>query len=179
MEIGDDRYTRMFGDPASLTEVDIVDIDAENPTATLIADLADATSLPSDAFDCVICAQTLLLIYDLEAAVTTLHRVLKPGGTLLLTVPGISQICVPEIDEGGDFWRFTTRSVQRLLEGAFPVDRIAVRSYGNVLAASAFLYGLAVEDLPAGAIDVQDSEFQLVIGARAAKPASQGSDRGG
>jgi len=35
--------------------------------------------------------QTLHLIYDVRSAIRTLHRVLKPGGVLLATFPGISQ----------------------------------------------------------------------------------------
>lgn len=34
----------------------------------------------------------LYLIYDARTAVSTLHRSLKPGGVLLLTLPGITQV---------------------------------------------------------------------------------------
>ena len=179
MEVGDDRYTRKFGDLAAIERIDVLDVVADNPRATLVADLADGGSLPSAAFDSVICAQTLLLIYDLPAAVGTLHRVLKPGGTLLLTVPGISQICQPEMAEHGDYWRLTTRSVQRLLEEHFDPTAITVESHGNVLAAAAFLYGLAVEDLPPGAVDVEDPDYQLVVAARAVKGQLDRKDRVG
>ena len=45
-----------------------------------------------DAFDCIIFTQTLHFIYDVRLAIQTLHRILKPGGVLLATFPGISQI---------------------------------------------------------------------------------------
>ena len=96
LEVQEAVYTQRFGDPASIERIDVLDIDPDNPDATVVADLADAPNLPSDAFDCVICTQTLLLIYDVHAAVRTLHRVLKPGGTALVTVPGISRICRPD-----------------------------------------------------------------------------------
>ncbi|MCH9728295.1 MAG: class I SAM-dependent methyltransferase, partial [Actinomycetia bacterium] len=119
--------------------------------------------------DCVICIQTLLVIYDVKAAIKTIHRILKPGGTALLTVPGISQICRPDIDSWGDYWRFTTLSARRLFEEVFDPAKVTVESFGNVLSASAFLYGLAQEDLSRRELDLQDPDFQLTIGIKAVK----------
>ena len=141
-----------------------------NPDATVVADLADAPKLPSDAFDCVICTQTLLLIYDVHAAVRTLHRVLKPGGTALVTVPGISRSCRP--DDGaitGDYWRFTTMSAKQLFEETFQPAGVTVEAYGNVLTAAAFLYGLAAEELAPSELDVHDPDYQVIIGVKAVK----------
>jgi hypothetical protein len=124
----------------------------------------------------VICTQTLLLIYDVAAAIRTLHRILAPGGTLLVTVPGISQICRPDMDVWGDYWRFTTLSARRLFEEAFEPADVTVESYGNVLAASAFLYGLAAQDLKRKELDPRDPDYQLIIGVKATKPTGPGSD---
>jgi hypothetical protein len=44
-------------------------------------------------------------------------------------------------------WAFTSLSVQRLFEAVCPTDMIGVEAHGNVLAASAFLYGIAAEEL--------------------------------
>ena len=62
------------------------------PEATIVADLADAAHIPADAFDCIILTQTLHLIFDVRAAVATVRRILAPGGVVLATVPGISQV---------------------------------------------------------------------------------------
>ena len=51
-------------------------------------------------FDCVICTQTLHVIYEVEGAVRTLHRMLKPGGVALVTVPGITQAAAPIATSG-------------------------------------------------------------------------------
>src|SRR5215207_7533889 len=64
LEVGDDGYTRRFG--GAVRSVDIVDIDAGNPRATLVGDLADPATLPREAFDCIICTQTLMLMYDVR-----------------------------------------------------------------------------------------------------------------
>jgi SAM-dependent methyltransferase len=143
----------------------------------VIADLADAPQISSDNYDCVICTQTLLLIYDVRAAIATLHRILRPGGTLLLTVPGISQICRPEMDEEGDYWRFTTRSLRMLLEEAFGPDDLTVEAYGNVFTATCFLYGIAAEELEREELDHHDPNYELLIGARAIKRNRPGSPR--
>ena len=49
-------------------------------------------------FDCAIVTQTLQFVYDVRAALATLHRILAPGGVLLATVPGITKISPPEDD---------------------------------------------------------------------------------
>jgi SAM-dependent methyltransferase len=167
LEIGDDTYTRQFG--LGVDRVDILDASPENPRATIVADLTDGTNLPSETYDCVICTQTLPFIYDVEAAIQTIHRILKPGGTALVTVPGISQICRPDIDSWGDYWRFTTLSARRLFEEAFDPANITVNCYGNVLTASAFLFGLAVEDMSRRELDLHDPDYQVTIGLKAVK----------
>jgi SAM-dependent methyltransferase len=173
MEIGEDAYTREYGgwgEPDSPVErVDIFHADESNPDATIVGDLVVADDVPTDTFDCVICTQTLHLIYDIKAAIANLHRSLKPGGVLLATLPGISQTAVPDIDLWGDHWRVTTRSTRRLFEEVFPADGTRIEAYGNVLSATAFLYGLAAEELRAGELDVHDPQYQLIIAVRAMK----------
>jgi SAM-dependent methyltransferase len=97
LEIGDDVYTRAFG-CTNITESDVLHVTHGNPAATIVGDLAHADQIPADTFDCIILTQTLHLIYDLHAAVKTLLRTLRPGGVVLATIPGISQI-------SNDQWR--------------------------------------------------------------------------
>ena len=179
LEVGAARYARKFGRwtgepppdpaPAAVAELDILHVDRSNPAATIIGDLTDADHIPSDSYDCVICTQTLLLIYDVRAAIRTLHRILKPGGVLLATEPGISKLCRPDYDLWGDYWRFTSLSMRRLFEEAFPAEGLTVESYGNVLAAVAFLHGLAAEDLKQHELDLHDPDFEVTIAIRAVK----------
>ena len=146
LEILDDAYTHQFGGDR-VSQRDVLHIKAGNPKATLIGDLTGADHLPSDAFDCIIITQTIHLIYDVHAAIRTLYRILKPGGVLLATVPGVSQISRYDMDRWGDYWRFTTRSSHRLFAECFPADSVQIVNYGNVLTATAFLYGLATQEL--------------------------------
>jgi SAM-dependent methyltransferase len=167
LEVGDDMYARQFG--LGVDHIDVLDASPESPRSTIVGDLTDAANLPSDTYDCVICIQTLLVIYDVKAAIRAIHRILKPGGTVLATVPGISQICRPDIDSWGDYWRFTTLSARRLFEEVFEPANVTVDSYGNVLTASAFLYGLSLEDMNRRELDLHDPDFQVTIGIKAVK----------
>src|SRR4051812_20335343 len=169
LEIGDDEYTRRYG-ANRVTNSEILHASEGNPDATLVADLADAPQIADATYDCVICTQTLLLIYDVRSAVQTLHRILKPGGTALVTVPGVSRICRDEADEWGDYWRFTSDSATRLFSDEFGSDNVTTTAYGNVLTATAMLHGLAAEDLTSKQLDTRDRDFEVLIGVRARRP---------
>lgn len=136
----------------------------------MVLDLANSGNVSGCLFDCIICTQTLQLIYDVRAAIETLYRVLNPGGVLLMSVPGISQISRADMRTTGDFWRFTDASLRSLLTGPFPNSECQVRAYGNVVSSIAFLHGIAAEELKLEELDAQDVDFQLVLTARAVKP---------
>jgi SAM-dependent methyltransferase len=146
----------------------VLHVSAQNPHATIIASLPDADQVPSDSFDCIIFTQTLHLIYDFHAAIRTLHRILKPGGVLLATVPVASRICDPPLT---DYWRFTPLSFARLVEDAFGPGAATVQGRGSVLSQIAFLAGLAAEDLTDDELAVDDERFPLLVCARAVRAA--------
>ncbi len=168
LEVGEDAYTREYGG-ARVTASDILHADASNPRATLIGDLADANALPSDSFDCFICTQTLTYIYDVQGAARTIRRILAPGGVLLATVPGISQMSPYDRDRWGEYWRFTAQSLGRLLGDEFGSANVEVEAYGNVLASTAFLQGLCAGDLSRDELDHRDPRYQMLVAGRAVK----------
>jgi SAM-dependent methyltransferase len=167
LEIGDDSYTRRFGG-SRVTVRDVFHVTKGNPKTTFIGDLTSADHIPSDTFDCIILTQTLDLIYDVRAALKTLHRILKPGGIVLATVPGISPVGHDEWTKHL-CWSFTTLSARRLFEEVFPAANVKAEAHGNVLAAIAFLHGLSVEELSQKELDYYDSSYQVLITIRAAK----------
>ncbi len=168
LEIGSDAYTRAFGG-GHVTRADVLHVAEAGPGTTIVADLADGAGLETDAFDCAIVTQTLQCIYDVAAAARTIQRILRPGGTALVTVPGISKISRHDMDRWGYHWSFTTRSAGRLFGDAFPGGDVRVAACGNVLAAAAFLYGLAAEDLTRAELDHVDADYELLITVRAHK----------
>lgn len=170
LEIKDNAYTRMFGGDR-VVESDVLDVIEDNQEATIIADLTCADNIPSDSFDCFVLTQTLQMIYDTRAALNTIHRILKPGGVLLATFPGISPINNDDDKWNGSwYWNFTTLSARRLFEEVFPRSNVKVETYGNVLAAIAFLEGLAVEELHQEELDHRDRNYEVIITVRAVKP---------
>ncbi len=170
LEVGDDSYTRRFGGDR-VTVRDVLHVHAGNPVATVVADLADAGHVPSDTWDCIILTQTIHLVYDLRAAMRTLHRILRPGGVLLVTAPGISQTTDDSWRDSW-YWALTVASMRRLALGEFPEDGVEVESRGNVLTAVAFLHGLAREELRPEELAATDRDFPLVVTLRARKPSA-------
>ncbi|WP_199749657.1 MULTISPECIES: bifunctional 2-polyprenyl-6-hydroxyphenol methylase/3-demethylubiquinol 3-O-methyltransferase UbiG [Corallococcus] len=168
LEVGDARYTRRFG-ASRVTRSDILHALPGNPEATFVGDIAHAVDIPSDAFDCVLFTQVLQYVFDVQAAVRQLHRILQPGGVALLTVPGIIKVDWGAMEQWPDCWRFTSRSVHRLFEQSFGPGNVRVESFGNVRAAVATLHGLAREDLRTADLDVHDPHYEVVIGVRAVK----------
>jgi SAM-dependent methyltransferase len=168
LEFKDDSYTRQFGG-SQVTHSDILHKVAGNPKATLVADLSADNDLPDDTFDCIICTQTLQFIYDVKAALTTLHRILKPGGVLLVTVPTIAQISRADMELWGDYWRFTSLAIRLLFEEVFPPAKVTVQAYGNVLVTTAFLYSLVSDDLKPSELDYVDPDQEFLIAVRAVK----------
>lgn len=168
LEIGDPDYTRRFGaDRVARSEV--LHAIPGNPAATLIGDLATGEGIPAGAFDCLILTQTYPFIFDVQAAIAHSQAALKPGGVLLATLPGVSQISRYDMDRWGDFWRFTDASARRLFGAVFGVENVRVETYGNVLTACAFLQGLAAHELKREELDYQDPDYQLIITVRAVK----------
>ena len=167
LEIGDASYTRQFGGDR-VAKSDVLHVTSDNPEATIVGDLANAPQIPYNTFDCFILTQTLLCIYDLRAAMTTIHRILKPGGVVLATLPGMTQL---SDDQWGDYfcWAFTSQSARRLFEEVFPKENIQIETFGNVLAAMAYLQGIAVEELRQSELDYRDPLYQLSITVRATK----------
>lgn len=169
LEMGDSDYTVRFGGERVLRS-DVLDHNPDNHQATILADLAKEEAIPEEIFDCFIFTQTLQYIYQLRPAIRSIYRLLKPGGVLLATFPVISQICRYDMDRWGDYWRFTSASVSRLLGEVFPVEQLEVHSHGNVLAALCLLHGLAAEEITSEELDFFDPDYQILITARAVKP---------
>jgi len=84
---------------------------------------SDATRLPlaDDSVDVLITLEMLEHVPDPAAVVRELGRVLKPGGTLLLSVPS----AVPRHDHY-DYWRFTAQGLQALCETSFADGTVEV-----------------------------------------------------
>jgi peptidoglycan/xylan/chitin deacetylase (PgdA/CDA1 family)/glycosyltransferase involved in cell wall biosynthesis len=163
LEARDRTYTELFGGDA-VVATDVVDVD-----------LRRADSIPASTYDCVILAQGLHLVDDVAAVLATCARILRPGGVLLATIPAVSRVD-NEHGRTGDFWRLTEASARKLFAQVFPIDTFEVTAYGNVVACTAALHGISVEEMRPADLDHVDSAFPLVIAIRAVKPQEIASD---
>lgn len=80
---------------------------------TALVDIAgDAAQLPvgNARFDLVLCTQMLEYARDPRRVLTEIHRVLKPGGFLLLSAPAV----YPQ-DSEQEYWRFLPCALRELL----------------------------------------------------------------
>ncbi len=173
LEVQEDDFTRAFGG-SRVTSHDVVDIDPSSGRATILADLRCAPDLSSDRFDCIVLTQTLHVIDDVGAALRECHRILKPGGVLLATLPAASRSCL-EYGTDGDLWRVTPAGARRLVEAAFEPSHASYDVYGNILTNTAFLHGLAAEELTDAEFETADPYFPAITGVRARK--SEGPER--
>jgi len=84
---------------------------------------SDATRLPlaKDSVDVLITLEMLEHVPDPPAVLRELARVLKPGGTVLLSVPS----AVPRHDHH-DFWRFTAQGLQQMCGTVFDDGHVVV-----------------------------------------------------
>jgi len=159
LEVGERLYTEKFGQ--GVTHSDMLHVD-DHPDATYVDDLTDGESIPGDTYDCVILTQTLHLIFDMQSAVRTIFRVLKPGGVLLCTVPGITQIADSDWNDTW-YWSLSRAAATKLCGRAFGPEHVEVVQYGNVLSAIAFLHGMAAQELERKELDHADPEYPVIV----------------
>ena len=162
LEVKEDLYASRFG----AESVAVIDIDAANEHATVVGDLCDASTLDTDKYDVAIVTQTLQLLPRPLDAVRNLLDAVKPGGSLLVTVPTMSRLA-----GSWDRWRWTPAGMSDLLtEAAPPGAAIESVGMGNGLAARAFLFGLAVRDLDEAVLGKPDADFPLIVGGQVQLP---------
>ena len=86
---GGEVYAKKYGDQSAkvkmMTSLRHKEI---NTDADFYADLDDASTLPKEKFDCIIATQVIMYVNNVEQSLINLKSMLKPGGTLILTVPG-------------------------------------------------------------------------------------------
>lgn len=166
LEVESDEYVRHFGGDR-VSSVEVLDIDPQNDGATIIGDLQNLGSTPSESFDCVVVTQTLQYLREPRRGVSELHRILRESGTALVTVP-----CLGRVEPGDvvDYWRFMPRGAEALF--ADQPWQIQVQAFGNALLGLAMWTGMAVEDLPERVWGLDDPAWPCLVGIRATKAGS-------
>lgn len=163
LEIVDPYYINKYG-AKKVTQADVLDI-IPRKTTTIHGDLRSVPVILDNTYDCVVITQTYNVIDDYEAAISESARMLKPGGTLLVTLPTISPCWNLKIN----LWRFTVTSAKHVFGKYFEDSKLEVEPLGNKDAAIGFWQGYALEDLNPSVMTERDESFPLIIGIKAVK----------
>ena len=170
LEVAESTYTQRFGG-SRVRKSCILRYEGDHTgDGDIVGDLETGVGLPVDTFDCFIMTQTLPFLRDVRAALRHAVYMLKPGGQLLLTVSGISQISRYDYDRWGHFWNFTDKGLMWALEGVVPAEMVTLKTWGNVKAATAYLYGISATELRFRDLEKQDHDYQVIISAVVRKP---------
>jgi SAM-dependent methyltransferase len=157
LEIQQTGYTRMFGHDVRASHS--LDVEQDHGT-TFVCDLAQSEGvLASDFYDCFLLPDTLNHLFDLERCLEQALRIVKPGGVILAT----SATLVPTTPDFLDWWRLTPAGWREVTHHVWHDCDISVESYGNVLAATAALMGIAYEELTREELDVNDPRYPVLV----------------
>ncbi|HEY0637014.1 MAG TPA: methyltransferase domain-containing protein [Pseudonocardiaceae bacterium] len=125
-----DRGARVTGLDASAVMLDLARERLGPEVRLVLADLAEPLDLPSSAFDLVTASLVLHYLEDWGPPLRELHRVLRPGGALVMSV-----------HHPGEDWRWFDRPdyfVTERLTDSWPIDggrRMTVRFWRRPLSA--------------------------------------------
>lgn len=114
LDIGGGRKRGNFREPSDATWI-ILDSSPERHPHIL----GDAQNIPvrSRAVDCVKCTELLEHVEYPEKVIGEISRILKPGGTLILSIPFNFRIHADPYD----YHRLTDQKIKRLLEVSFNI----------------------------------------------------------
>ncbi|MGN0340399.1 MAG: methyltransferase domain-containing protein [Lachnospira sp.] len=166
MEIADNTYTYQFGN--DLRDVKCLHVNGWGKNA-IKGNLETGEGIVENSVDCLICTQTVQFIYELDSVAMNIYKMLKPGGTALITATGISYLSMYDYNRWGEYWKFTRQSMNRMFEKYFKKDNIKVDTYGNCKVAMGMLYGLCREDFTCYDLDYRDEQFPVVVVASITK----------
>lgn len=161
MEIAEDTYTVRYGEDR-VKRAYILHVEETGENA-IRGDLATGEGIYDEMYDCAIITQTLMFIFDVQSAARNIYRMLKRGGTALITVSGISQVSRYDADHWGSYYGFHEDAMRKLFVPLFGEENVEICSYGNVKTAMALLYGLCCEDLQERDYDEDDADYPVII----------------
>jgi len=119
----------------NLQDIDYINADIKSGHGIdVVLDLTKPLSLANDSFDSVLLFNCLYIFENPAQVLREVHRILSPGGFLLLITPFIFN----EAPEPTDYWRFTSQGLRKILsESGF--NDIKIIPFGERFTASIYL----------------------------------------
>lgn len=76
--------------------------------------VGDITNLPieDNSYEFILCTEVIEHVWDFQTAIKEMHRILKPGGTCILT----TRFLFPIHEVPDDYWRFSRFALEKLFE---------------------------------------------------------------
>jgi len=170
LEVAEDKYIRQFCTSPENSSFAVLDFSSEvsTPPTKYNFDLEKPETCPEEEFDTFVCTNTLNFLYEVRTAIKASHKILRPGGCFLGTVASYTQVSKFDYERWGDYWRFTDKSLKRLLEEEF--KDVEIKVFGNFSTALGLMQGLSVEEIQDKSIfDSVDPTYASVIGFKAIK----------
>ena len=164
LEVVDDTYIRKFG-AEKVTQSDAVDI-FKTKKANIHADLRDLKDdIGDEVYDTIILTQTLHVIDDYESVIRECRRILKTGGSLIVTLPTVSPAWNLKINH----WRFSPDSARYIFTKYFEQSKVKITHYGNRKSSEFFWLGMATQDMTKDELAYDDPSAPTIVGVIAIK----------
>lgn len=172
LEIGGDEHTRAHsGD--RVDQSDIFHYAASHAQATVVGESSSCEPIPDTPFDGIIMTRSLQVILDVRGASRDVHRLPKPGGSLIATFRETRQISAPDWRSTWS-WGWSSGQAERLVRTALPAGGAKVETLGNRFAAIAMLQGVVAEAVPREELLLSDGGSAFPIGAVAVRGTAPG-----
>lgn len=162
LEIEDNIYTVRFGKDHVIRSI-VMDVNAQDSNVSFNGNLETGEGIKEEIADCFILTQTLMYIFDLKNAAHNINRILKSGGTALITCSGISQNSIRCTDNYGCYFNFNKDVFVKMFQDETSLQVVETGSYGNVKTVSAHLNGLCCEDLAESDFRPNDKYYPLIV----------------
>lgn len=158
LESGGTTYSERFYPNMKASEMEI---SVQTKPNGVVCDLEVGNHALDGIFDVMIATQLFNFIFDVRAALAHAAAMLRPGGLLVGSVAGITQVSRFDADRWGHYYSFTEQSWRKLLAQHF--DSVTVETRGNVDTACAFLNGLCAEELDPALLAEHDPDYPVSV----------------
>ena len=160
LEIGDNTYTVKFGKKYK-SNILIYDDQITNENGIFHGDLQSGKGIKNNNYDCIILTQVLNFVDNITNTPEILVKGLKNNGVILMTISGITPICRYDMEQYGQYWSFTEKSIFNMFKN-LNVD-VEIYSYGNFKTACAFLAGISYKEIDTADMEYNDPDFPLTL----------------